>query len=72
MASTSMATSSYKMEDMNKLIKNLCAKVNRLEMENKNLSRPMHEGNPNQFRRPFAPRFILRERRNNDIQRERK
>ena len=32
----------------------------------------MHDGNPNQFRRPFLPRFIPRERRNNDIQRERK
>ena len=57
---------------MNKLIKNLSAKVNRIEMENKNLSRPMHEGNPNQFRRPFVQRFIPRERRNNDVQREKK
>ena len=39
------------MDDMNKLIKNLSAKVNRLEIENKNLSRHMHEGNPNQFRK---------------------
>ena len=67
-----MARSSDKMDDMNKLIKNLSAKVNRLEMENKNLSRHVHEGNPNQFRKPFVPRFITRERRNNDIQRERK
>ena len=66
--STSMDRPSNKMDDMNKVIKNLSAKVNRLEMENKNLSRPMHEGNPNQFRKAFVPR----ERRNNDIQRERK
>ena len=72
MASTSMARSSNKMDDMNKLMKNLFAKLNILEMENKNLSWPVHEGNPNQFRKPFVPRFIPRERRNNDIQRERK
>ena len=41
-------------------------------MENKNSSIPLQEGNPNQFRRPFIPRFLPRERRNNDIQRERK
>ena len=67
-----MPRSLEKMDDMNKLIKKLSAKVNRLEMENKNLSRPVHEGNPNQFRKPFVPRFIPRERRNNDIERERK
>ena len=67
-----MARSSEKMDDMNKLIKNLSAKVNRLEMENKNLSRPVHEGNPNQCRNPFVPRFIPRKRRSNDIQRGRK
>ena len=67
MPSTSMARSSEKMDDMKKLIKNLSAKVNRLEMENKNLSRPVHEGNPNQYKRSFVPRFIPRERRNNDI-----
>ena len=47
MASTSMARSSNKMDDMNKIIKNLSPKVNRLVMENKNLSQPVHEGNPN-------------------------
>ena len=40
------------------------------QMENKNLSRPLQEGNPNQFRRPFFPRFFPRERMNNEIQRE--
>ena len=57
---------------MSKIIKNLSTKVNRLEMENKNLNIPLQEGNTNQFRRPFVPRFLPRERRNNDIQRERK
>ena len=56
---------------MDKLIKNISTKFNILEIENKNLSRPLHEGNPNQFRRPFVPIFFPRERRNNDIQRER-
>ena len=57
---------------MTKLIKNMFAKINTLEMENKNQNRPMQEGdqNPNQFRRPFVPRLLPRERRNNDIQRE--
>ena len=72
MPSTSIVKSWEKMDEMNNLIKNLSTKVNRLEMENKNLSRPLQEGNPNQFRRDFVPRFFPRERRNNDIQRERK
>ena len=47
-----------------------------MELE-KNSNRPSQEGdinpnNPNQFRRHFAPWFIHRERRNNDIQRERR
>ena len=57
---------------MTKLIKNLSAKINMLEMDNKNQNRSLQEGNPNKFRRPFVPIFLLRERRNNDIQRERK
>ena len=45
-----------------------------MELE-KNTNKPIQEGdinpnNPNQFRRQFAPCFIPRERRNNDIQRE--
>ena len=72
MPSTSTGNSSYKMDEMNKIIQNLSAKVNILEMENKNLSRPLQEGNPNQFRHLFVSRFMPRERRNNDIQRERK
>ena len=38
MPSTSIGKSSSKMDEMNKLIKNLSAKVYRLEMENTNLS----------------------------------
>ena len=51
---------------MEKLVKILTAKINKLELE-KNSDRPIHEGdinpnNPNQFRRQFAPHFIPRER----------
>ena len=61
---------------MSKLVKILTAKLKKLELE-KNSKRPSQEGernpnNPNQFRCQFAPRFIPRERRNNDIQRERR
>ena len=63
-----------KMDEMNKIIKNLSIKIDRLELGNKNQNKPIPEGerNQNQFRRPFVPRFLLRERRNNDIQRERR
>ena len=63
-----------KIDEMTKLIKNMFAKINRLEMENKNQNRPMQEGdrNPNQFRRSFVHRFLPRERMNNAIQRERR
>ena len=59
---------------MNKIIKKLSSKINRLELGNKNQNNPIHEGerNQNQFRRPSVPRFLPRERRNNDIQRERR
>ena len=61
------------MDEMNKIIKNLSAKIDRLELGNKNQNKPIPEGerNQNQFRRPFAPRFFPRERWNNDIQRDR-
>ena len=47
-----------------------------MELE-KNSNKPVQEGdrnpnNPNQFRRQFVPCFIPRERRNNDLQRERR
>ena len=62
-----------KIDEMAKLVKNLTAKLNKLELK-KNSNKPAQEGerNPNQFRHQFAPRFIPRERRNNDIQRERR
>ena len=61
---------------MAKLVKILTTKLNKLELE-KNSNKPVQEGdrnpnNPNQFRRQFVPRFVPRERRNNDIQRERR
>jgi len=75
MSSTSTRKSSKnKLDETTKLIKNMSAKINRLEKENKNQTRPIQEGerNPNQFRHHFVPRFLLRERINNDIQRERR
>ena len=65
-----------KIDEMAKLVKILTAKINKLEME-KNSNRPAQEGernpnNPNQFRHQFAPIFIPRERRNNDIHGERR
>ena len=75
MSSTSTWKSSKnKLDETTKLIKNMSAKINRLEKENKNQTRPIQEGerNPNQFRHHFVPRFLLRERINNDIQRERR
>ena len=61
---------------MAKLVKILTTKLNKLELEN-NSNQHAQEGernpnNPNQFRRQFSPRFIPGERRNNDIQRERR
>ena len=61
---------------MAKLVKILTAKLNKLELE-KNSNKPVQEGdrnpnNPNQFKRQFAPHFIPREKRNNDIQWERR
>ena len=61
-----------KINEMAKLVKILTAKLNKLELE-KNSNKPVQEGdrnpnNQNQLRRQFAPRFIPRERINNDIQ----
>ena len=50
MTTTSASKSLDKMDEMNKIIKNLSTKVNILEMDNKNLSQHLQEGNPNQFR----------------------
>ena len=65
-----------KINEMAKLVKILTAKLNKLEL-GKNSNKPVQEGdrnpnNSNQFRRQFVPHFIPRERRNNDIQRERR
>ena len=65
-----------RIDEMAKLVNILTAKLNKLELE-KNSSKPVPDGeqnpnNQNQFRRQFAPRFMPRERRNNDIQRERR
>ena len=61
-----------KIDKMEKLVKILTTKLNKLELE-KNSNMLVQEGdknpnNPNQFIRQFAPCFIPRERRNNDIQ----
>ena len=53
-------------------MKILTTKLKKLKLE-KNSNNPVQEGdknpnNPNQFKGQFAPRFIPRERRNNDIQ----
>ena len=60
-----------KIYEMAKLVKIFTAKLNKLELEI-NSNKPVQEGernpnNQNQFRRYFAPRFIPREWRNNDI-----
>ena len=56
-------TSESKIDDMAKLVRTLTTKLNKLELD-KNSNKPPQEGerNPNQCRRPFAPRFIPRER----------
>ena len=61
LASTSQTTDN-KIYEMEKLVKILTAKLNKLELE-KNSSKPTQEGerNPNQFRLQFVPRFIPRE-----------
>ena len=56
-----------KIYEMEKLVKILTAKLNKLELE-KNSNKPVQEGdrnpnNPNQFRRQFAPRFIPTEKK---------
>ena len=52
------------MDEMSKIIKNLSIKIDRLELGNKNQNKPIPEGqiNQDQFRIPFAPRILPRER----------
>ena len=66
---TASQSADNKFDEMEKLVKFLKTKLNKLELE-KNSNRPAQEGginpnNPNQFGRQFAPQFIPRERRNN-------
>ena len=49
------------MDDITKLIKILLEKISWLEMENRNKNKHVLDNdnkNPNQFRRPFNPRFF--------------
>jgi hypothetical protein len=51
---------------MSRLIRNLSNKLSRFEFEGKNTKTSPHEGglrNHNQFRRPFNPQIMRRERR---------
>ena len=71
--STSKAISTEeKLDEMFNLIKHLTSKMSKLEMENRDIVRPTHEGmNINQvpFKGPFQPQQILqRDRRNLDDQ----
>ena len=57
---------------MSKIIKSLSSKLEKMEMEGRNLNRHVREGgnrNQNQYRRLFnQPQILQRERRNNDAQ----
>lgn len=57
---------------MTKLIKGLSPKLEKMEIDGKNVNGPIQEGgnrHPNKFRRPFNPQQILqRDRRNHDDQ----
>ena len=58
-----------KMDDMTKLIKNISAKLSRLEIENKSQNKHVQDNDnkkPNQLKRTFNPRFFARDRRNNE------
>ena len=55
-----------KIKEMYRLIRNLTNKLSRFEFEGKNTKTSPHEGglrNHNQFRRPFNPQIMRRERR---------
>jgi hypothetical protein len=57
------------MDEMSRLIRNMTNKMSRFEMENGNANKVPQEGgvrNPNQFRRPFNPQLMRRERRNDE------
>ena len=69
-------SSDGRIDEMGKLLKHLSDKIDRLEVgsrnRNQNKSMPENDRNTNKFRRSFATRFFPRERRNNDIQRDRR
>ena len=59
---------------MSKLIKYFSSNISKLDMENKNHNKPIQDNdnqNTNQFRRPFNPRFLPRDMRNNEDQKVR-
>jgi hypothetical protein len=70
--SSSNATSDSKMDEMDKMLKNMTYDMEILKMEQKQPSRPTQEGgyiNQNQFRRPNnAPQILPRERKNQEDQ----
>jgi hypothetical protein len=70
--SSSNTTSDSKMDEMAKMLKALTSNMSRLNMEQKQPSRPKQEGgykNKNQFRRPNnAPQILPRERKNQEDQ----
>ena len=70
--STSRTKVSYsKLDDITKLIKNLSAKISRLEMENKNKNKSVQDHDnkiPNQYRRAFKPMFFPRYKKHNEDQ----
>ena len=58
-----------KIDDMTKLIKNMFAKLSRLEMKNKSQNKLVQDNdnkNRNHFRRTLNPSFFPRDRRNNE------
>jgi len=58
-----------RIEEMSRLIINLTNKMSRFEIENNNANKAPREGgmiNPNQFRGPFNPQLMKRERRNEE------
>jgi hypothetical protein len=72
MPSSSNTTSDSKIDEMDKMLKDLTSEMERLNMEQKQPSRPAQEGgyrNQNQFRRPNnAPQILPRERKNQEDQ----
>jgi hypothetical protein len=72
MPSSSNTTSDSKIDEMDKMLKDLTSEMEILKMEQKQPSRPAQEGgyrNQNQFRKPNnAPQILPRERKNQEDQ----